>query len=67
MEPKDDIHAAEEGSIGVTLRTKGNTDEQILNRLAANWTARAGHWFNRERAVAAPTAPKVFDNEDPRI
>ena len=64
MEPQDGIGAAEKGGLSVTFGTKGNSDEQILARLAANWTARAVHWFNRERAVTAPT---VFDNEDPRI
>lgn len=67
MEPKDGIRFAQKGGLTVTSGPKGNSDEQILARLAANWTARAGHWFNRERAVAAPAAPSNPGIEDPRI
>jgi len=67
MEFKNRTHFAEEGGLSETSGPKGCSDEQILNRLAANWTARAGHWFNRERATAVPTVPDNPDDGNPRI
>jgi len=64
MEPKDGIRFAEESSLTVTSGPKGNKDEQILNRIAANWTARAGRWFSKKKAIKAPAAPANPDNGD---
>jgi len=48
MEFKNRTHSAEEGGLNETSGPKGCSNEEILNRLAANWSTRTGHWFNRK-------------------